>query len=204
MSRINKRRTHRERGWSFTEVVVTTAVSGVLLLVGVPVVDDARRAAALSRAAQQVQGLLLRCRAVAMLRGKNCSVVFNRELGGRWRCFVAEDGDGDGVRRVDIHAGIDPIVGRVVTIDGAVAGPSILPEPVPDPSGRGRLGGDLGDPIRAGRGDMISFSARGTATPSSVYFSDHTRRMIVLRVYGGTARVNRLQWRSGLSHWQPG
>jgi hypothetical protein len=185
-------------------MVAATAVTGILFAISVPVIDDARRAAELSRATAQVHGLLVRCRATAVLRGANCSVVFDRDGQGGWCCVVAEDGDGDGVRRSDIRAGVDPVVGRELRIAAGSAGPGILSDEVPDPSGSGLLGGNLSDPIRAGAGDIISFSARGTATPSSVFFTDHSRRMIVLRIYGGTARINRLSWRRGSQTWTQG
>ena len=194
-----------QRGLSTTELLVATAVLGSLVLVGVPMLDDARRSAALVRSAVQVQGLLVRCRAVAVMRGATCAVVFDRESGGSWRCFVAEDGDGDGVRRVDIHSGRDPVIGTDIVLGADGAGPGILRDQrIPDPSGRGTLGGDLGDPIRAGRGNIISFSSRGTASPSSVYFTDFASRMVVLRIYGGTGRINRLSWRRGWSVWKQG
>ena len=189
-------------GITTAELVIATAVTGVLVLIGVPVADDARRAAELSRAAAQVHGLLVRCRATAVLRSRTCAVVFNPEAGGRWHCFVAEDGDGDGVRRSDVSSGTDPTVGPVLSLEAGAAGPGILEGPVPDPSGSGVLGGDLSDPIRAGLGNIISFTARGTATPSSVYLTERARRMVVFRVYGGTGRINRLRWQRGWSAWQ--
>jgi hypothetical protein len=195
----------RQLGISTTELVAVIAVSGVLTTVGVCCLDDAKRCAAMTRSIAQVHGLLVRCRAVAVLRSRPCAVVFDREGDGTWRCFVAEDGDGDGVRRIDISSGADPVVGRVIVIPAGGAGPGILGDgPVPDPSGSGRLGGDLGDPIRAGRGDIITFSSNGTATPSSVYFTDNSRRMVVLRIYGGTGRINRLKWQRGWRQWQQG
>ena len=97
------------------------------------------------------------------------------------------------------------MVDGVIVIAAGGGGPGILGDgPVPDPSGSGHLGGDLGDPIRAGRGNIITFSANGTATPSSVYFTDHARRMVVLRIYGGTGRINRLSWQRGWSKWKQG
>jgi hypothetical protein len=191
-----------EAGVSTTELVIVTAMTGILVFAGIPMVNDARRAAELSRSTAQIHGLLVRCRAVAVLRSRNCAVVFDREAGGGWRCFVAEDGDGDGVRRSDVWRGTDPTVGPVLSLEAGGAGPGILDEPVPDPSGSGGLGGDRADPIRAGRGDMISFSARGTATPSSVYLTDNFRRMVVLRVYGGTGRIHRLWWQRGWKEWE--
>jgi hypothetical protein len=194
--------TAAHNGVTTAELVIATAVTGVLILIGVPVADDARRGAELSRATAQIHGLIVRCRAVAVLRSRNCAVVFDHEAGDRWRCYVAEDGDGDGVRRSDVASGADPTVGPELRLEAGAAGPGILDGPIPDPSGAGRLGGDLSDPIRAGMGNIISFSARGTATPSSVYLTDRARRMVVLRVYGGTGRINRLRWQRGWSSWK--
>jgi hypothetical protein len=180
------------------------AVVGTFMVVGAPALDDAKRGAALERAAAQIRGLLVRSRAVAVLRSRACAVVFDRNADGSWSCFVAEDGDGDGVRRSDIGSGRDPITGVVIRLEAGDAGPCILTGgSVPDPTGRGTLGGDPDDPIRAGRGDIITFSSRGTATPSSVYLCDSRRRMVVLRIYGGTGRINTLSWRRGLDAWQP-
>ncbi len=203
--RLNQSVESRQRGISITELLIITAVTGLFVLAGVPLMDDARRAAALVRSTAQVHGLLVRCRSVAVLRGRPCAVVFDREADGSWRCVVAEDGDGDGVQRRDIAAGDDVVVGPVIVIDAGGAGPGILvDERIPDPTGRGFLGGDLGDPVRAGRGNIITFSSRGTATPSSVYFTDFCRRMVVLRIYGGTGRINRLSWQRGWSAWKQG
>lgn len=194
-----------QSGISTSELVAVIAVSGVLMLAGIPSLDDARRGAAMTRSIAQVQGLLVRCRAVAVLRSRPCAVVFDRQVDGGWLCRVAEDGDGDGVRRIDIASGTDPVVEPAVVIAAGGVGPGILEDiSVPDPSGRGTLGGDLGDPIRAGRGNIITFSSRGTASPSSVYFSDGSRRMVVLRIYGGTGRINRLSWQRGWSKWKQG
>jgi len=199
------RANRRQLGISTTELVAVIAVSGLLTTVGGSSLNDARRCAAMTRSVAQVHGLLVRCRAVAVLRSRSCAVVFDRQVDGSWRCFVAEDGDGDGVRRVDISSGTDPVVDGAIVIDAGGAGPGILGDgSVPDPSGSGRLGGDLGDPIRAGLGNIITFSSNGTARPSSVYFTDHSRRMVVLRIYGGTGRINRLSWQRGWSQWKQG
>jgi hypothetical protein len=195
----------RQWGISTTELVAVIAVSGLLMMAGIPSLNDAKRCAAMTRSIAQIHGLLVRSRAVAVLRSRPCAVVFDRQVDGSWCCFVAEDGDGDGVRRIDIASGTDPVVDEAVVVAAGGAGPGILLDgSVPDPSGRGRLGGDLGDPIRAGLGNIITFSSNGTATPSSVYFTDHTRRMVVLRIYGGTGRINRLSWQRGWSKWKQG
>jgi type II secretory pathway pseudopilin PulG len=190
-------------GLSLVEVLVVVAVIGVVLTVTGGAISDAARAAALNGAAARMHGLLFRCRAFAVMNGYAHAVVFEKNADGSWRTFIATDGDGDGIRRSDIRALIDPIVGEVLRFEAAGAGLGILQsEFVPDPSGRGRLRGDLSDPVRAGRGDIITFNPRSTATPCSIYFTDNHSRMRVLRVYGGTGRVMALVWRSGWNEWR--
>jgi len=192
-----------ERGITLVEVVVTVALLIIILAVTLPGLTEARRAAALGGASRRLQGLLFRCRAVAILNAQACALVFERRDDGTWRCFIAQDGDGDGIRRRDINRLVDPVVSEVVFFETGEAGLGILKgEFVPDPSGRGRLRGNLDDPVRAGRGDIITFTPRGTATPASIYLTDHHGRMRVLRVYGGTGRVISRVWRSGWPKWR--
>jgi hypothetical protein len=183
--------------------MVALALIAMMTVAGVPTLAEARRAAALRGVAARVWGMMVRCRAHAIMRKRATALVFERDGVSGWRCFIAEDGDGDGLRRTDLDSGRDRVIGEVLALDGVTAGLGILADvPVPDPSGRGILGGDLQDPVRAGRGDIITFTPRSTATPSSVYLTDHHGRMRVLRVYGGTARVRTLVWREGWPRWR--
>jgi prepilin-type N-terminal cleavage/methylation domain-containing protein len=192
-----------ERGMSLVELVVVVVVLALILTAALPGLKEARGAAAVGGASRRLQGLLFRCRAVAVMNGRACAVVFERRDDGSWRCFIAQDGDDDGIRRRDIDRLVDPIISEVILFEAGEAGLGILQgEFVPDPSGRGRLRGNLDDPVRAGRGDIITFTPRGTATPASIYFTDHRSRMRVLRVFGGTGRVISRVWRSGWPKWR--
>lgn len=185
------------------EILVVLTVTAMMTVVGVPTLAEARRAAALRGVAGKVWGMMVRCRAHAIMRRRSTALVFEQEGADGWRCFIAEDGDGDGLRRADLDSGRDRVIGEVLALDGLTAGLGILTDvPVPDPSGTGLLGGNLADPVRAGRGDIITFTPRSTATPSSVYLTDRHGRMRVLRVYGGTARVRSLVWREGWPKWR--
>jgi hypothetical protein len=189
---------------SLVEAAVVFAIAAVVLTVALPRFGETHRAAALAGAARQIHGLLFRCRAIAIMKQQAHGLVFERREDGSWRCFIARDGDGDGIRRRDIQRLVDPIVSEVVFFEAGAAGLGILrSEYVPDPSGRGRLRGNLSDPVRAGRGDIVTFTRRGTATPSSLYFTDHSSRMRVLRVYGATGRAVQLVWKSGWTKWRP-
>ena len=190
-------------GMSLIEILLVLAVLAIVVAITIPDLAEIRGAAALGAASSRLKGLLFRCRAYAILNSRATAVVFEHRDDGSWRCFIAVDGDGDGIRTRDINGLIDPVVGEVLHLDGGGAGLGILQgEFVPDPSGRGRLRGDLDDPVRAGRGNIITFTARSTATPASIYLTDHRARMRVLRVYGGTGRVISRVWRSGWPKWR--
>ena len=192
-----------ESGRTLVEMLVALSVMAMMMVAGAPTLDEARRAAALRGAAGRLWGMMVRCRAHAVMRQRATALVFERTETPGWRCFIAEDGDGDGLRRDDLTSGRDRVIGEVLELGGATAGLGILRDlPVPDPDGSGRLTGDLDDPVRAGRGDIITFTPASTATPSSVYLTDHRERMRVLRVYGGTARVHSLVWRAGWRKWR--
>ncbi len=192
-----------QRGVSLSEVAALLVVIAIIAVVAVPNLGEANRAAALFGASGRLQGLMFRCRAYAIMNQRSTGLVFERRGNGSWRCYIAADGDGDGILRRDLESFTDPIVSEVLEFAPRAAGLGILQgEFVPDPSGRGRLRGDLLDPVRAGRGDIITFTPQGHATPSSVYLTDHHARMRVVRVYGGTGRVISLVWRSGWSQWR--
>ena len=201
-SRWTDRRT-AEAGKGLVELMVVLTVTAMMIAVGIPTLAEARRAAALRGTTSRLWGMMVRCRAHAIMRKRSTALVFEREAAGGWRCFVAEDGDGDGLRRRDLQQGRDRILGEILRLEGVTAGLGILHDrTIPDPTGNGRLAGNMDDPVRAGRGDIITFTPRSTATPSSVYLTDYHNRMRVLRVTPGTARVYTLVWRDGWSKWR--
>ena len=192
-----------EEGHTLLEMLVAMMLLAMLAAITVPALEEARRAAALRAVAGRLSGLMVRCRAVALMKGRATSLVFERTGTTTWRCFIAEDGDQDGVNREDLRRGRDRVLGEVLHLDGREAGLGILSDTVIlNPSGGGRLTGDVNDPVRAGRGDIITFTPASTATPSSVYLTDHRARMRVVRVYGATARVYSLVWRKGWPEWR--
>ncbi|MFV2073283.1 MAG: hypothetical protein ACC742_11625 [Thermoanaerobaculales bacterium] len=199
----NRDRWKAQLGLSVVEAAVVLVLVAIGAAVALPNLEQARGSVALIGVASELRGLMFRCRAWAIMKGRAAAVVFERKADGSYRCYLATDGDDDGIRRDDIEAGRDPIVGEVLNFEIGGAGLGILRDQfVPDPGGRGRLRGNLGDPVRAGRGDIITFTPRGTATPSSVYLTDHRSRMQVLRIYGATGRVISMDWRSGWPEWR--
>jgi len=192
-----------ESGMTVVEILAVVVLSASFMLAAIPQFGEARRAAELRAVTQQLHGLMLRSRAWAICHCTSTGLVFERSNDGRWRCFIAEDRDGDGILRADLRSGTDRIVSEVLQLESTGAGLGLLKNiRIPDPSGDGRLRGNLDDPVRAGRGDIVTFTPDGNATPSSVYLTDHRARMRVLRIYGATGRVRTLIWRQGWPEWR--
>jgi len=192
----------REHGATLVDVLATLTLIGIVAAIGIPNLETARRRAGLDTLARTIISNAQLCRMHAINAKRNAGLVFSRDRG-RWSFIPALDGDGDGVSRKDVLRGTDPRIAPPVYLDALCAGAQIgVPEQwrVPDPAGRGRL--RAGDGLAAGRSDIISFSALGDATPASVYLGDGRERLLVLRIYGGTARVRVLEWRTGWTRWR--
>jgi len=190
-------------GQTFVETVVTLVVVALAALVAIPSLGGAVRSAALRGVTERIRMQMLRARAEAMRTGKATALVFDYEQGGGWTCTIVMDGDGDGVRREDLDAGRDLALESIFQMKENKAGLGILTMVrVPDPSGHGWLGGDLGDPVRAGSGNIMTFTPEGTSSSGTLYFTDGKTNMRALRVFGITARMRALAWRVGWDRWQ--
>ncbi len=193
----------KERGQTLVETVVVLVVMALSSVVALPLLGTAHREAALRRVTEAVRSQMWRARSDAAVTGKATALVFDRLPCGGWRCAVVQDGDGDGVRRSDMAVGRDYQVGRVLELDADRATLGFIPDcDIPDPGGDGLLGGDLDDPVRAGSGDILTFTAQGTATSGTLYFSDGRQMMRAIRVYGITGRLRTLRWRTDWDRWR--
>jgi type II secretory pathway pseudopilin PulG len=190
------------RGSSLLDTLVTVAIIASALAVTLPALDGSRRQGSLARLARQVMADTHFCRAAALGRQRNVGLIFAQEAGG-WTYTAVADGDWDGVSRRDYLAGADRALKRTVHLDVLCRGAGLgVPAGwrVPDPSGHGTL--REGDGLRAGSAAIISFTPLGDATPASLYFNDGRSGMLVVRIYGGTARVRALEWRHGWPAWR--
>lgn len=192
----------RQSGTTLIEGMVAVAIAGLALAVSLPYLHEARRGAGLDTLARRLAAAAHRCRLLAIDRRHNVGLVFAEGADG-WRYAAAEDGDGDGVSRRDVAAGIDPVLGAEVRFESLCEGARLgIPEgwEVPDPAGRGRL--RPGDGLKAGSSDIISFTSLGNATSCTLYINDGRNRMLAVRIYGATARVRVLEWRRGWPRWR--
>ena len=192
-----------QRGQTLVEMLGMVLLIGLSAAIAIPQLGSAQRGAALRRATENVRSQLWRARAEAVNTGMATALVFDCLPGGGWRCYVCRDGDGDGVRRADLAAGRDLVVGRVLELEVGAAGFGILQGiRIPDPGGSGSLGGNMDDPVRAGSGNILTFTAQGTSSSGSIYLTDRKSSMRAIRIFGVTGRMRTLAWSVGWDRWR--
>lgn len=182
------------RGFSLAEMFVVLAVIVVMAAVGFPHFRAFTAEAHLLGAARSFKGEFRKARSMAVRSGVYTAIRFERRLEGEAYSIYA-DGNGNGVRSIDIRAGTDRLVAGPFPLAGGAPGVRVginpgTPAPPPD---RGELSGD---PIRFGRSDILSFSPLGTATPGTFYLAGDGAQAAV-RVTGGSARVRLMTCRGG-------
>ena len=162
-----------------------------------------RAALSVRSAAAQTKVAFLQARAYAITRQRFVGIKF-RKNGDRYEWALYVDGNGNGIRTIDIQRGIDRPLGIALPWDRNDVMPGILKgSRVPDPGDPGHALGNLDDPIRFNSSDICSFSPVGESTPGSIYLWDGHDRMAVVRVFGRTAKVRTLYYRRGDREWKP-
>ena len=106
-----------------------------------------------------------------------------------------------GVRTRDIRRGIDRRTTPVEAIGDRFPGVRFgVAAGVTDISSGKKL---VGDPVRMGRSDIVSFGPAGTATSGTVYVRSRSGRQYAVRVLGATGRVRVLGFNVEMGKWLP-
>jgi len=183
-----------ERGFSLPEVLVVAALLGLMAVVAVGSTERLFEQSSTQALNQVIHGLVAHAAGRAVMERTYVAVAFEQGAQGAYARLYA-DGDGDGVLREDIGRGVDrPVTGPVVLREGrAYLG---LPDAVrTDPLGNPLTGQD---PIRFGRGSILSFSPTGTSTPGSLYLrSVSGKEAWAFRVAGIDGRIRCYRWWKG-------
>jgi len=188
-------------GASLVELLAVLVILSCAAAAAAPAAVHLKAAVSMRSAAAELAVIFQRARALAITRGVNVGLKF-RKNGDRWEWTVYRDGNGNGVRSIEIVRGIDRPMGLAYTWMRNDVRPGIIPDaPVPDPGQPGRNLQNPSDPIRFNSSDICSFTPAGESTPGSVYLWDGRDRMAVLRVYGRSAKLRALFYRRGSSRW---
>lgn len=190
------------RGISVVGSLLTIAVAATVLAMAAPAFSHLEQSVSIRSAAGEVGIAMLRARSLAISRGGYVGLKF-RQNGDRYEWTIYADGNGNGIRTLDIARGIDrPVAGFTWSRNDVLPG-ILRGDPVPDPGDPRAVLDRLDDPVRFNGSDICSFSSIGESTPGSVYLWDGRDRMAVVRVYGRSAKLRTLYHRRGERSWRP-
>jgi type II secretory pathway pseudopilin PulG len=192
-------------GFQLFEVLVVLSIVGLLATTGIPRVLEWTRSLKVDLAAHELVAALRLARSYAVRHGAKVGVKFRIREDSRVTYTLYRDGDGDGVRTVDIEAGVDPPVGlpRELAHFGRQVRFGFPPGPAPpDPGDPRRRLTRLDDPIRFNRSDIAAFNYLGGSTPGSVYITDGRYLLSVVRVYGRTGKVKIMRYTRDSDEWR--
>ena len=183
-----------ERGFSLPEALVVSALMGLMAVIAMGSTERLLEQSSTRALNQVVRGLVGHAACRAAMGRTYVAVAFEQgERGANARLYA--DGDGDGVTREDIGRGMDRPLGAPVFLREGRAYLG-LPEAVKtDPAGNPLTSQD---PIRFGRGSILSFSPVGTSTPGSLYLrSVSGKEAWAFRVAGIDGRIRAYRWWKG-------
>jgi type II secretory pathway pseudopilin PulG len=184
----------QQRGTTLAEVLIVLAGMMAVGAMAAPTLGSRRDELVTAGAARHLATLLQHGRMQAIGRATHVAYRF-QVVGAGIRYALFADGNGNGVRTVDIGHGVDAQVSAWESLSDHFAGVtfSIAPGVVDIDSGSPIAG----DPVRVGGSELLSFSPTGTATSGTLYLSGRTGQQYAVRVLGATGRVRTLRFVRG-------
>ena len=125
--------------------------------------------------------------------GRSARVALRfREQDGEFVMQTFVDRNWNGVRAVDIDAGVDVPLGPPEQLSRHFPGVRI-----------GLAPGLGDDPVKLGSGDLLTFTPVGTATPGSIFVVGKDGTQFAVRVLGATARTRLERYDARRQKWVP-
>jgi prepilin-type N-terminal cleavage/methylation domain-containing protein len=188
------------RGFTLVETLVVVTLMVIMASAAVPLVLSALDRSRTAGAATHLASRLMLARFQAVKRSTFVAVQFiARPDGVSFRTYV--DGNGDGVRAVDIAHGIDVPIDVDERLDGSFPGVTfgICQGVTPVAPGETL---DSSDPIQIGASTLLSFNPDGSSTAGTIYVRGVRSNQFAVRVLGVTARVRVLRFDFAGRRWQ--
>ena len=183
-------------GYSLLELMLVLATLSAICGLSVPVVSSTVEEIRAAGSARHVATRIASLRLDAVRRSSTVGLRFERQ-GDDYLFTPFLDGNGNGLRAVDVTSGRDRPLGRTERLAEHFAGTSfgLLPG-IPD------LGGATGntDGARIGSSSFLSMSPNGSCTGGTLYI--HGRRsQFAVRILGATGRVRFFRYDTGGRRW---
>ena len=191
-----------DRGATLAETLIATGIVVVAVGISVPLVTTGRHEQRVINAARHVGGQITLARAGAARRGTAVGIRFTVSGHGvAFRSYV--DGNGNGVRTIDIESGIDTPAGVETRLGDRFAGVRFELSPAAPAIGHSTPAGAGADPVNLGPSDILSLTPLGTATSGTLYLRSREGHQAAVRVLGATARVQVFQFDFRTGRWNP-
>ena len=181
-----------EKGGSLLEILVALSLAIVIAAAAIPTAQSMVHESRLRGAAFHLRGLMRQVRARAAAQACYMGVVFD-EVDGDPVFTIHADGNGNGIRRVDVDSGSDPRLREPYRLSETFPGVRYGSRPAgaPEPFFRG---------VQMGRSHIVSFSPLGSSTTGTLYLSNDYGLVYAVVIFGGTGRVRVARYRGG--KWQ--
>jgi type II secretory pathway pseudopilin PulG len=190
MERLHAHRANADDGFTVVEILFTLVLATTVVSVAVPSTRDAIDELRTATAARYLAARLGDARISAVARSACIGLRF--EAAGSDYAFGAYvDGNGNGIRSVDIGAGVDWPLGGKEALREKFPGVTLgLMPGYPDADDTGGTGSDG---VRIGKAKIATMSPDGTATAGTLYLHG-TRSQFAVRILGTTGRLRVLKY----------
>jgi hypothetical protein len=184
-------------GYSLVETMFVCALAATLAGIAAPgllvALDDYRTAGA----ARYLAGRLQALRIEAAMRSADVGLRFVA-TGQTFLFTPFADGNGNGVRALDINHAVDRPIAAAEQLADRFPGVDFGTLPgLPGVDGGAPPGTD---PIKLGSSNILSFSPSGTSSSGSLYIKGQ-RAQYVVRIYGETGKIRLLKFLAGANQW---
>jgi Tfp pilus assembly protein FimT len=188
---------------SLVEVVAGLALLAMGTVVTVPAAATLIRGARMSAGAREMAVTLqaLRWRSVAV--GRAHGMLFRSDPGG-WYWHEVRDGNGNGLRTAEVVNGTDVTLSgphrvedRVTHVTPGFPGSGPYRK-VPPQSG---TIANLGDPIKFGSSNLISFTPLGRSSTGTLYLTDRRGGLAAVVLFGSTGRLRVWRYNARRGRW---
>jgi prepilin-type N-terminal cleavage/methylation domain-containing protein len=187
-------------GFTLVELILVLAVAALVVSLAVPMKAAAVDASSARGAAHRLASKFRWARQRAILSRASTAVVFHQAPGGRWSWQVCTDGNGNGVRRAEITAGVDACPDPATTVEQEAPAVHVGVDPsIPGPDD----GAATSDPVKLGASDMASFSSAGSASAGTVFLHSPEAQYAV-RIGSMTGRTRVLRFDAARRVWSAG
>lgn len=197
MAHRRRIRTVGAHGLTLIEVLFTMALGITVTGIAVPLMGNAVDAIRAASAARYMAGRIMGIRMEAVRRS-TCVAFRFQPVGSDYMFAPFEDGNGNGVRTMDIQAGIDRQLAAYERLSDKFSGVRFrLASGIPDADGV-LVPGE--DGVHIGTPQILTLSPDGSATSGTLYLGGRGGQFAV-RILGVTGRTRVLYFHPGDHTW---